>query len=111
MQTRNVFFQAQMDTLEEGGADLDIGVRILRGLHEPRSSAVPVLVHVRFDARMPGAEGRARRRAARLRDAILTRYASLAGRGLLHVEAVVRGGDGAPLLPVDPLDLATESFA
>lgn len=111
VQTRNVFFQAQMDTLEEGGADLDIGVRILRGLHEPRSSAVPVLVHVRFDARMPGAEGRARRRAARLRDAILTRYASLAGRGLLHVEAVVRGGDGAPLLPVDPLDLATESFA
>jgi carboxysome shell carbonic anhydrase len=110
VQVRNLFFQAQMNTVEEGGADLDIGVRILRGLHEPRGSAVPVLVHVNFDPRIPGAEARARRRAARLREAIATRYAGLAARGLLHVQAVVRGGAGAPLVRVDPLT-ATESFA
>jgi hypothetical protein len=33
----------------------------------------------------------------RLRDAIIARYARLAESGLLHVRAVVRGGDGAPL--------------
>lgn len=110
VQMRNLFFQAQMETVEEGGPDLDIGVRILRGLHEPRGCAVPLLVHVRYDERIPGADRRARRRAARLRDAIVTRYATLAGRGLLHVEAVVRGADGAPLSPVDPLDRDTELF-
>jgi hypothetical protein len=44
---------------------------------------------------------RAQCHARRLAAAIVQRYADLAARGLLHVQAVVRdGGDGA-LLPVD----------
>ena len=70
VQLRNLAFQAQMETVEEGAADLDIGVRILRGLHEPRGLAVPVLAH--FALRRPHS-GRARPRARRARCACAPR--------------------------------------
>jgi carboxysome shell carbonic anhydrase len=101
VQLRNLAFQAQMDTIEEGAADLDVGVRILEALHGPRGLAVPVLVHTRFDRRIPGAQERARTRAARLSAAVEARFASLVARGALLVRAVVRGGDEAALHIVD----------
>jgi carboxysome shell carbonic anhydrase len=97
VQLRNLAFQAQMDTIEEGAPDLDVGVRILRALHEPRGLAVPVLVHIRFDPRIPGARERAELRAERLRTAVETRFASLVGRCALQVQAVVRAGDTGAL--------------
>lgn len=113
VQLRNLAFQAQMETVEEGAADLDIGVTILRGLNESRGLATPVLAHFRYDPRIPGAFERSERRARRLRAAILSRHAELAASGMLHVEAVVRGGDGAALLPVDPVrgDVAAKKEA
>jgi carboxysome shell carbonic anhydrase len=101
VQLRNLAFQAQMNTVEEGAADLDVGIRILRGLHEPRGLAVPVLVHFRYDPRIDGAAQDAQARARRLSAAILARHASLAARGLLHVQAVIRAGDATSLTPVD----------
>jgi carboxysome shell carbonic anhydrase len=89
VQLRNLAFQAQMETVEEGAADLDVGIRILRRLHEPRSLAIPVLVHERYDARIPGARARARSRALRLQAAIEARYRELPP-GLLFVQAIVR---------------------
>ena len=102
VQLRNLAFQAQMDTIEEGAPDLDVGVRILKSLHEPRGLAVPVLVHIRFDPRIPGARERAQRRAERLRTAIETRFAPLAARGGLVVQAVVRAGDSGALFALEP---------
>jgi carboxysome shell carbonic anhydrase len=101
VQLRNLAFQAQMHTVEEGATDLDVGIKILRGLHAPHGLAVPVLVNFRFDPRIAGSQERARVRALRLRAAIEARYAEL-GAGL-QVQAVVRGGNGAALLPVEPL--------
>jgi carboxysome shell carbonic anhydrase len=101
VQLRNLAFQAQMDTIEEGAADLDIGVRILKSLHEPRGLAVPVLVHIRFDPRIPGARERAEGRARRLRSAIEARFAALATQGGLRVQAVVRAGDSGTLFAVE----------
>ncbi len=98
VQLRNLAFQAQMETVEEGAADLDVGLRILAGLHGPRDLAVPVLVHCRFDARIPGASARAEARAQRLGRAIQARHAELSQRGLLHVHAVLRAGDSAQLI-------------
>jgi carboxysome shell carbonic anhydrase len=92
VQLRNLAFQAQMDTIEEGAADLDVGVRILTSLHEPRGLAVPVLVHLRFDPRIPGSRERAEVRAERLRSAIEKRFASQVARGALQVQSVVREG-------------------
>ena len=97
VQLRNLAFQAQMDTIEEGAPDLDVGVRILQSLHEPRGLAVPVLVHSRFDPRIPGARERAERRADRLTSAIEARFASLLSSGGIQVQAVVRAGNTGPL--------------
>ena len=96
VQLRNLAFQAQMETVEEGATDLDVGIRILRRLHEPRSLAIPVLVHERYDARIPGARERARGRALRLQNAIEARYRDLPP-GLLFVQAIVRDSEhGVP---------------
>ncbi len=106
VQLRNLAFQAQMRTLEEGAVDLDVGIRILRRTNEPGGLAVPVLVHVSYDDRIPGARATAEARARRLVEAIETRYAAAAGAGGLLTQAVVRargrsrldlvgtGGDG-----------------
>ena len=110
VQLRNLAFQAQMDTIEEGAPDLDVGVRILTALHEPRGLAVPVLVHVRFDERIPGARARAERRAVRLQTATEARFQSLVDRGSLLVMAVVRAGDTSTLHAVEaPAQRRTES--
>ena len=100
VQLRNLAFQAQMDTIEEGARDLEVGVRILQSLHEPRGLAVPVLVHIRFDPRIPGSRERAQMRAGRLRTAVEIRFASLVKCGCLQVQAVVREGDTGTLYAV-----------
>ncbi len=100
VQLRNLAFQAQMETVEEGAADLDVGIAILRKLHSVRRLAVPVLVHLRFDPRIPGARERAELRALRLMAAIRSRYRDLAAAGELYVQAVVRAGEGATIADV-----------
>ena len=101
VQLRNLAFQAQMATIEEGAADLDVGVRILTALHQPRGLAVPVLVHLRFDPRIPGSRQRMEVRAGRLRAAIEERFASQVARGDLQVQAVVRELDTGTLYAVE----------
>ena len=91
VQVRNLAFQAQMRTLEEGSVDLDVGMGILRRANAPRRLAVPVLVHVAYDERVPGANQRAQERARRLGAAIEARYADSAGPGGVFAQPVVRG--------------------
>jgi carboxysome shell carbonic anhydrase len=104
VQLRNLAFQAQMNTVEEGAADLDIGIKILKGLNLPRGFAVPVLAHFGYDARIPGAEQAAQTRAQRLRAAILSRHAQLADKGQLFVQAMVRAHGEATLAAI-PMEL------
>lgn len=104
VQLRNLAFQAQMDTLEEGAADLDVGVKILGRLLAPAGLAVPVLVHVRYEPKIPGAAVRARHRASRLSEAIARRYTSEV-RARVHVEAVLRAGENAKLESLAPRDV------
>jgi hypothetical protein len=102
LQLRNLAFQAQMETVEEGAADLDVGVTILRQAHEARGLAVPVLVHFRHDPRIPGSAARAAFKARRMMAAIIARHAKLAARKKLFVQAVVRAADGSGLTLIDP---------
>ena len=90
VQLRNLAFQAQMRTVEEGAVDLDVGIRILGKTNAPEGLAVPVLVHVDYDGRIPGARATAEARAGRLVEAIEDRYADKAGPGGLVVQGVVR---------------------
>lgn len=97
VQLRNLAFQAQMRTVEEGAVDLDVGIGILRKTNSPQGLAVPVLVHVAYDERIPGASDGARERALRLASAIETRYAGAAGPAGLVIQSVVRARGRARL--------------
>jgi carboxysome shell carbonic anhydrase len=102
VQLRNLAFQSQMETVEEGAADLDTGIAILRQTHEPRGFAVPILVHFRHDPRLPGSAERAAYKARRMMAAIIARYPTLAARKKLFVQAVLRAADGSGLTILDP---------
>ena len=110
VQLRNIAFQAQMETVEEGAADLDTGVSILRRTHETPGLAVPVLVYFRHDPRIPGSAARAEFKARRMMTAIIARYGSLASRKKLFVQAALRASDGADLRILDPAQDALESL-
>ncbi len=101
VQLRNLAFQAQMNTLEEGAVDLDVGIKVIRKTNGPLGLAVPVLVHVAYDERIPGACTRAQERAHRLAAAIETRYAGVAGPPGLFIERVVRARGRSRLEVVD----------
>jgi carboxysome shell carbonic anhydrase len=83
VQMRNVAYYAHLHTLEEGAADMDIGIKIFTGLNVRHGLPIPVAIHYRFDARVPGARERAAAKALRVRGAIRARYPQLHADGLL----------------------------
>lgn len=95
LQLRNLFYLAHLDTVEEGTADLDVGLRIFSGLNVRQGLAVPILVHFGYSARVPGSRERAVARARRVHDAIVARYASLAAQGMLQCRMAVSADDGS----------------
>lgn len=102
LQLRNLFYFAHLDTVEEGAADLDVGIRIFRGLNVAHGLAAPVLVHFTYDARVAGSRARAIERVRRVRDAVAARYPDLVGSGLLNCQMAVSDRQGqAPFEFVD----------
>lgn len=89
VQLRNQYYFAHLDTVEEGAADMDVGIRIFTGLNVRRGLAVPVLVHFHYSSRVPGGRERAVARCRRVKAAIEARYADLYARGLLHCQMAV----------------------
>lgn len=90
VQMRNVAYYARMETLEEGVADMDVGIKIFKGLNVKHGLPVPVAVHYRYDAKVPGSRERAVAKAQRVRDAIKARYAGLDKDGLLYCHLSVQ---------------------
>jgi carboxysome shell carbonic anhydrase len=90
---RNLTYFAYMDTVEEGAADLDVGVRIFSGLNVSRGLPIPVVLRFDYHGAVPGARERAVRHCQRVRDAIASRYADLCRDGLLHTLLTVRDRD------------------
>lgn len=95
LQLRNLFYFAHLDTVEEGAADLDVGIKIFRSLNCLQGLPVPVLVHFSYDDRVTGSRTRAVDRARRVRDAMARRYSDLVRDGLLNFQVAVsdRHGD------------------
>ena len=90
---RNLTYFAYMDTVEEGAADLDVGVKIFRGLNVSRGLPVPVVVRFDYHGTVPGARDRAIRHAKRVQAAIEDRYHDLYAQGLLHALLTIRDQD------------------
>ena len=90
---RNLTYFAYVDTVEEGTADLDVGIKIFRGLNVSRGLPVPVVVRFDYRGNVPGARERAIAHGERVMTAMEQRYADLYQQGLLHVLLSVRDRD------------------
>ncbi|MEB3334730.1 MAG: carboxysome shell carbonic anhydrase [Cyanobacteriota bacterium] len=90
---RNLTYFAYMDTVEEGAADLDVGIKIFKGLNVSRGLPIPVVARFDYHGKVPGAKERAVLHAQRLQAAIENRYADLHQQGLIHVLLTVRDQD------------------
>jgi carboxysome shell carbonic anhydrase len=89
LQLRNLFYYAHLDTIEEGAADLDVGIRIFSGLNLANGLAAPVLVHFSYDSRVPGSQQRSVARARQVRNAVLRRFPDLSDKGQLNCQVAV----------------------
>ena len=102
IQLRNLTYFAYLQTVEEGAADLDVGIKIFTGLNLNHGLPVPVPVVLRYDYHggVPGARDRAVGHVDRLAAALADRYEGLHTQGMLHVLRVVRDCDAAGPLEV-----------
>jgi carboxysome shell carbonic anhydrase len=87
---RNLTYFAYMDTVEEGAPDLDVGIKIFKGLNISRGLPVPVVVRFDYNGNVPGARERAVRHGERVLEAMESRYPDLFSKGLLHALLTVR---------------------
>jgi carboxysome shell carbonic anhydrase len=95
---RNLAYFGHLHTVEEGAADMDVGIRIFTGLNVSRGLPVPVAIHYRYDGRVPGSRERSVERCRRVRAAILARYPALVKEGLLVCGMTVQArAPGSPL--------------
>ncbi|MCY0872189.1 MAG: carboxysome shell carbonic anhydrase [Acidithiobacillus caldus] len=77
VQVRNLAYYAHVDTVEEGAADLDVGIKIFRKLNLEKGLPIPMALRYRFDSRVPGSRERVERKVQRMAAALRNRYASL----------------------------------
>jgi carboxysome shell carbonic anhydrase len=94
---RNMYYFAHLATVEEGAADLDVGIKIFTGLNLAHGLAIPVLVHFSHDSNVPGGRERAVLRCRRVKAAIEERYATFAAHGQLHCQMAVSDRNGTEL--------------
>jgi len=94
---RNLAYFGHMHTVEEGAADMDVGIKIFTRLNVARGLPVPVAIHYRFDDQVPGSRERTVARCRRVKAAIEARYPDLVRDGLLvcgmSVQAKQAGSD------------------
>lgn len=94
---RNLAYIGHMHTVEEGAADLDVGIKIFTRLNVARGLPVPVAIHYRYDGQVPGSRERTVTRCRRVKAAIEARYPGLVRDGLLvcgmTVQAKQAGSD------------------
>lgn len=94
VQLRNLAFQAQMDSVEEGAADLAVGVRILT---KTAPGGVPVLVLKGYDPEIPGDRDASGAAAQRMASAVRSRF----GAAPVTVEMALRPGPGGRIEMLD----------
>ncbi|TSA22667.1 MAG: carboxysome shell carbonic anhydrase [Betaproteobacteria bacterium] len=80
---RNLAYFGHMYTVEEGAADMDVGINIFSRLNVARGLPIPVAIHYRYDSQVPGSRERTVARCRRVKAAIEARYPDLMRDGWL----------------------------
>ncbi|MHB1074879.1 carboxysome shell carbonic anhydrase [Thiobacillus sp.] len=88
---RNLAYFGHLHTIEEGAADMDVGIKIFSKLNVTHGLPIPIAIHYRYDEQVPGSRERAVARCRRIKAAIGTRYPTLAKEGLLFCGMTVQG--------------------
>lgn len=101
VQLRNLSYYSFLDTIEEGVNDVDVGIKIFKGLNVKRGLPIPVIIRCDYDGRVPGSKERAEKKAVRLEKAVHNRYQELSTCGLLQTMATLRDYTGCQ--PVEKL--------
>ncbi len=87
---RNLTYFSHLDTVEEGAPDLDVGVKIFKGLNVSKDLPIPVVIRFDYSGKVPGAKERAIADCRRVNSAISSRYSNLVENGLLHTLLTIR---------------------
>tara|TARA_Y100001968_G_C19431528_1_gene757334 strand:+ start:1457 stop:2986 length:1530 start_codon:yes stop_codon:yes gene_type:complete len=90
---RNLTYFSHLDTVEEGAPDLDVGIKIFKGLNVSEDLPIPVVIRFDYSGRVPGAKERAIKDCDRVNNAITMRYKNLVDQGLLHTCLSIRDRD------------------
>lgn len=86
VQLRNLAYYAHLHTVEEGTADLDIGIKIFTGLNLANGLPVPIAIHYRYDSKVPGSRQRMAEQCQRVKAAILDRYKNLVAQNSIFCQ-------------------------
>jgi carboxysome shell carbonic anhydrase len=109
IQLRNLTYFAYLSTVEEGAADMDVGIKIFTGLNISRSLPVPIVVRYDYHSSVPGARERAVAHCERLAAALKARYPQLCADGMMHCLRAVRDCDGPNPIEIVGSSLAAET--
>ncbi|WP_320676500.1 carboxysome shell carbonic anhydrase [Prochlorococcus sp. MIT 1300] len=90
---RNLTYFSHLDTVEEGAPDLDVGIKIFKGLNVSRDLPIPIVIRFDYSGRVPGARERAIDDCIRVNSAITSRYLDLVEDGFLHTLSTIRDRD------------------
>ncbi len=102
VQLRNLAYYAHLHTVEEGAADLDIGIKIFTGLNLNNELPVPIAIHYRYDSKVPGSRQRMIDKCRSVNAAIKNRYANLAAQKKLICQMSLQDRPlGSPLEIID----------
>lgn len=106
LQLRNLTYFAHLATVEEGAADLDVGIKIFSGLNVAHGLPIPVVIRCDYRGSVPGSRERAVAQVKRLDAALIARFPRLAADGFLARWLAVRNCDART-----PLEVVGDSLA
>ncbi len=102
VQLRNLAYYAHLHTVEEGAADLDIGIKIFTGLNLKHGLPVPIAIHYRYDSKVPGSRQRMIEKCQTVKAAIKNRYSELAAHKKIICQMSLQDRPlGSPLEIID----------
>lgn len=90
---RNLTYFSHLDTVEEGAPDLDVGIKIFKGLNVSRDLPIPIVIRFDYSGKVPGAKERAIADCQRINSALSLRYRELVDDGLLYTFLTIRDRD------------------
>lgn len=90
VQLRNLTYYAFLDTVEEGAKDVDVGIKIFKGLNVKKGLPIPVIIRCDYDGRVPSSKDRAEAKAIRIEKALHERHSELSALGKLFSMCTLR---------------------